>query len=225
MATSKYDPMKTLNRLKEIVDTAESMKSTGREQKALAKMWTTVADRFTEAATGGSPDPDRAAQAILSHKAAEGLAGLTEAATLARDIAQRLAPAAAADWSDDELNDLIVSVRFFLIDGRYKDENIELASNLVNAARSLKPRPSKVLEGRPHKIVVTTLAGEKICSQRGDGPSASGNIASAIRKWLERQEVVCTDEMTAAIREAVSRSVKGEPEVALGDFAVIRHAE
>jgi hypothetical protein len=237
MAQPKLDPTKPLTELAAIVGQVEAAKDVDREARSEAKMWAAVAVRFDEAMTGTSADEGRRTKAALYQKASEGLGGLSDAAALARKIADKLNPVAEVNWTQETVDDLLVSVRFYSINGFYDPEQLTTAQSLIEKAGNLSKRATGTgtrgegvtVMGRPEWVQVVSLAGdepEQITLQRGNKESSAGNIYKSVRGWLEARKITVTDDMATAIKAAVGKCVRDdEKEVAIGDFAVIRHSE
>ena len=239
MAATKmsFDPSKPLSDLAVIVKQVEQAKDVDRTARSQAGMWASMADRFDEAATGSSADEGRREKAALYHKAAQGLTGLSEAAELCRSIATKLNPVAEVNWTRETVEDLLVGVRFFMSVGAYEGEQLAEAQSIIEKAATLtKTRvpgtggrgEGRTIEGRPERVQVISLVGdtpETITEQAGNKESAPGNIKKSITVWLEKHDIVVTDEMSAQIGDAISACVRdGQSEAKIGDFALIRQA-
>ena len=233
MAMTKFDPAKPLKDLGTIIDQVEAAKDIDRDKKAQGRMWGEMACRFDEALTGSSSDEGRRAKAAMYKEAAQGLTGLEQAADLCRKLADKLNPVAELSWTQEELDNLCVSVRFFLIQGAYEDEDYANAVALLEkSATALKQRSTpgegRTLEGRPEWIQVFDLTGDtpvQISHSRGNKESSVGNIKKTVLSYLTRRNVTVTDDISDAVGAAILRSLKdGQREVEIGDFAVIRHA-
>ena len=230
MAQVRVDPMKPLTELEKIIAQVEAAKDVDREARQLSKMWEGIGARFDEAllavtSEGGNPryvgldiDPGKFAQA-----------GET-----ARKVAELLNPIADVSWTKEQVEELLVGVRFFLISQFYEGEAIDRAQSAVEKAGTLtKTRVTAgtrgvapVVEGRPAVVEVWLEDGsERVSRQKGNSENSPGNILKSVTGWLERRNIEVTDEMKDQIAKSIQQSVvDGVPEVAIGDFAVIRHA-
>lgn len=235
MAQMKFDPAKPYNDLATILGQIESAKDVDRESRVQAKMWEGIAERFDEALTGSSHDEGRRGKAALFHKAADGLTGLADAAALSRKIAERLNPVEEVSWTQEQLEDLVVAVRFFLGAGAYEGGEVVQAQEMIAKASVLTRKggsgvrgEGRVIDGRPEYVQVLSLVGDEpvqITHQRGNKESAPGNIYKSVSGWLESHDVAVTDEMAQAIKDAIGQCVRENiPVVKIGDFAVIQHA-
>lgn len=236
MATRKvtFDPDKPLKELSTIVEQIEASKDVDRSARQQSKVWKDVAVLFDEAATGLPSTETRQEAAGRAHKASEGLPGLAEASALARKIADVLNPVAEVTWSQDDLQNLLVSVRFFYTNGAYEGEDLETAKALIEKSGTLTRTrvggttgEAKVYTDRPEVVTVYSLVGDTptvITSQNGQTENAAGNLKKSLVDYLKRADIAVTDEMAKAMTEQIGKAVRGgESHVKVGDFAEIRH--
>ena len=236
MAQMKFDPIKPLHDLTAVIGQIEASKDVDRDARVQAKMWEGMADKLDEALTGDSADQARKDKAAMYKRAAEGVTGLAVAAKACRDIAAHLNPVAEVNWTTETLEDMLVSVRFFLIAGAYEgDQMAEAQDAIAKAAVVTKTKTStgvrgegRIIPDRPEKIEVVSVIGDEpvlITAQAGNKESAPGNIKKSVVAWLEKNNVQVTDDINSALADAIGQCVRdGKDEVAIGDFAVIRHA-
>ena len=230
MAQVRVDPMKPLTELEKIIAQVEAAKDVDREARQLSKMWEGIGARFDEAllaATNEAGNPRYVGLDIDPGKFAQ--AGET-----ARKVAELLNPIADVSWTKEQVEELLVGVRFFLISQFYEGEAIDRAQSAVEKAGTLtKTRVTAgtrgvapVVEGRPAVVEVWLEDGsERVSRQKGNSENSPGNILKSVTGWLERRDIEVTDEMKDQIAKSIQQSVvDGVPEVAIGDFAVIRHA-
>lgn len=232
MAQVRFDPIKPLTELEQIMGQVEAAKDVDRESRALAKVWERIAENFDTALTGVSNSEGNYVKA----SGAVSAGALAEGAAAARKVAEALNPIAEVNWTKETVEELLVSVRFFLISNVYDPEQTDRAQRVIEKAGVLtKTRvsggtrlPAPVVEGRPEYVEVTATFGdepERISRQKGNSENSPGNILKAVKSWLERNNVEVTEVMADQITDAINRSLRdGEREVEIGDFAVIRHA-
>lgn len=231
MAQMRFDPVKPLDELGQIIGQIEAAKDVDRSARQQSKVWENIAARFDEALTGMTNSEGLYKGLEVS------ASGLAEAASVARKVAETLNPVAEVSWTKEHLDELLVAVRFFSTAGAYEDGQLQKAVELVEKASAVSKGKgtgsrgvAPVVPGRPEYVEVWTDLGadegpERVSRQKGNSENSPGNILKSVTTWLERREIAVSDEMEQAIREAVRECVvDGVSEVAIGDFATIRHA-
>ena len=236
MAQVRVDPMKPLTELEKIIAQVEAAKDVDREARQLSKMWEGIGARFDEAllaATADVLDQDSVANPRYIGLGIDP-GKFAQAGETARKVAELLNPIADVSWTKEQVEELLVGVRFFLISQFYEGEAIDRAQSAVEKAGTLtKTRVTAgtrgvapVVEGRPAVVEVWLEDGsERVSSQKGNSENSPGNILKSVTGWLERRDIEVTDEMKDQIAKSIKQCViDGQAEVAIGDFAVIRHA-
>lgn len=232
MAQMKFDPIKPLTDLEQIIAQVEAAKDVDRDARLNAKMFSGIADKFDEVLLHVTEGAGKYA------KAGSVVSGVAEAANTARALAEALNPIAEVTWTKDQVDESLLAVRFFMGAGAYDGEQLARAQSVVEKAGSITktrvgastaPRgTAEAIEGRPEYVEVFSTVGdqpEKITRQRGNTVHSAGNVSKAIKGYLTKNEIQVTDEMESAIVDAVNESIKdGKTEVTVGDFALIRHA-
>jgi hypothetical protein len=226
-----FDPMKPLGDLEQIVAQVEAAKDVDRESRALSKVWKQISDKFQEAIDGATLNEGTYAKA-------GDVPGLLDGAKAAKAIADALNPTAEMTWTADSLDDLLVSVRFFRLNGAYTDDALTNANTVIEKAALLgKARgkttgagtpgtrtPGTPIPGRPAKVRVDSLLGDeptRITQQTGNLDNSPGNLQKQVVQWLQGVSPdPITGEQKTAIGSAISKVVRDGAETAdIGDFA------
>jgi len=212
-------PAEVLADLEVVAKQLEQDKQAGFENRILGRAFEAMATKLDK-------ERDRLATIDVADS------DIDELIVLFNEWATKIAPTALATWDRETVSakvEFLTGLRKMGYLSEDEAATFDVVAEALATTRKGGERGPRTeapsIEGRPERVHVATVTGQKITEQNGNKANSAANLKARVVEWLKActPPVVLTKDQEKAILTTIKLVTEGgKDEVPIGDFAVVK---